>query len=391
MAFKMKRGSVSLRSSSRITPITTRQSPLRQETGVPTTVSLEGEQLNVSQEGVTNASYTPATPTTGDMTNLPGSEENMSEDKWKEFEDAPCGSPNKTCENPVCKNDCGCFPNAPGCKGEGGGEGTEGNEGSTSLTMPGDNRTRNVVGQRVLRKNVGTQMSGGRKLNRLKNNANRNIRKAIRKGVAPDPRDVRILSGSQTINMDHYNAAEDVAGRGTRSIFSGEGSDGFIAANQGNGKDQKYGKELYAEAERLLAINPDQDKNSQAFADLVNKNVTANINSQEQEREGVGFDPGQYMDNATRRLIRRRGVPGGQGKIDALGGEENFKKRVRPAKVARDKRRADRKSERDAEKAIKAAERKARRDKRKEENESPTKMTVNVTRPSYKMGGFGSK
>ena len=375
MAFKMKRSSVSLRSSSRITPITTKRSPFRQDTdGSGRDISINGGDLNISSETAGVPAIEGTDPVLANYEYKPGTDAQESE-----FE-ARCGKFNKT--NSDAAKEAGCeWPEegetviTPGTEGTPAVEG-ETDLGTTSLTQTSQGAG-NILSPRELRRNYSMAGSNTNKLGRLKDKANRNIRKAIRKGMAVDPADLKIMSGATTGNLDGINLAKDSSG--TRSIYTGVTRGKFLS-NKGEGEDKNMVGALNTEAKRLDALyssteGDDNYMSNQDLADLARANVEKETGADQYKVES-----GQFLSDRTRKLMKRKGHDttryGKHGMVKKDRNKVNkLNKRLENNDGMSDKRK----------------ERIKKRIKRKGGGDSPTKMTVNVTRPSYKMGGFGSK
>jgi len=382
MAFKMKRSSVSLRSSSRITPITTKRSPLRQdpEDESGRNISISGGDLNIESttEGV------PAIPGTdpvlGNYNYTPGTV-----DQENEF-DKRCGKYNKTNSKEAALDGCTWGDEGeeivitPGTEGTPAVEGTS-DLGTTSLTQTSQGAG-NILSPRELRRNYSMASSNTNRLGRLKDKANRNIRKAIRKGMKPDPTDLKIMSGATTGNLDGINLAKDSSG--TKSIYTGVTRGKFLS-NKGEGEDTNMVGALNTEAKRLDALysskeGDDNYMSNQDLADLARANVEKETGADQYKVES-----GQFLSDRTRKLMKRKGhdttqygehgmVKKDRNKVNKLNKRLKDNDGMSDKRIARIKKRIKKKGGTPAKQLA-----------------SPMNMTVNVTKPSYKMGGFGSK
>ena len=379
MAFKMRRSGMQLRSTTSTKPITTRfSSPLHQEFDIST----EGDTLNISQTTGENIDGEVVPQDIGggggdptpeqEKANLEHYERQEREGVCYQFVEGSGSIHAGKCEaqglviNPNAKNRSECCMTPPKTN-----ETT--NTGEAELKIPGGSTPRtNILSPRELRMNMRMRQSASNRTRRLKAAANRNIRKALRKGQKPDQNDLRILSGEDLGDFRGINLFQDSSG--TTSIFSKQKREAFQQNPGGQTIDPKsYVKELEIEAKRLRDAG--FEGTSQELANMARSNVNANIESSGFEFDS-GVEAGQYLDDRTKKVMDKFGYDTSQFGENAM----NRRAKKQTNRLNRRLKRNKNMSE----------ERKARIKRRIERRGgTPVKMSIELTRPSYKQKGFG--
>ena len=373
MAFKMRRSGMQLRSTTSTKPITTRfSSPLHQEFDIST----EGDNLIVSTEG--DLQEQEGIPVDRETDRVYADEEKACNEarRKKYFPNDPEGF-KAECDG-YKKSTITCPDGAEPIINEAGdavcpSTGGPGDEGQSQLKIPGGSTPRtNILSPRELRMNMRMRQSASNRTRRLKAAANRNIRKELRKGQKPDQNDLRILSGEDLGDFRGINLFQDSSG--TTSIFSKQKREAFQQNPGGKTMDPKsYVNELEIEAKRLR----DQgfEGTSQELANMARSNVNANIESSGFEFDS-GIEAGQYLDDKTKRVMGKFGYD------TSAFGDNAMNKRARKQTNRLNRRLKNNKGM--------SAERKARIQRRiKRKGGTPVKMSIELTRPSYKQKCYG--
>jgi len=258
---------------------------------------------------------------------------------------------------------------------------------SESLEVNEDGTSMRPLTNREVRMNQRmVDRSSARMQNDL-NNANRRIRKAIRKGMPPLQSDLKMVSGESMGGLDpNFNPYLHTSG--SKSIYTGvhRGAQNF----ESGGVNMNFNDEVQAAADKSM-LAKGFEKNSdgkyfdpndpnkvieQSFLDGVMKDAKASVNTAREERGSYTVKDGQYLNNKTKRKLRKSGYKEGdkfgQG---TLGSLEDTSGRTRKLQ----------------QKAKNASARKKERINRriKRRGGTPVKMSIELTRPSYKQKGFG--
>ena len=374
MAFKMRRSGMQLRSTTSTKPITTRfSSPLHQQ------VSQEGGDVVISAEydgdpvNDIDRSQDPNRPSSGSGGGGSKPCPNIDPDlTWAEFSKLECDShPCMTCENSRCVNTEYCKKKAAGELDEPGPSETEEARGRVDVDVSTP-RT-NILTPRERRRNQRMVAGGERRNESLIKGANRRIRRAIRAGREPSQGDLQIVSGAALGNLEGINIAQDSAG--TRSIFTGYQTNAFQQNPGGQVDQQNYNDQLQENIERIKSDEKYIGDDGRPDLDAIMADARSMTRENFEGKNVVdGYvRTGQYLDDRTKKILRRRGYDSSSGYGD-LGSE---KARKLQNKL---KRKGDQMSE-------KRKRRINRRIARK--GGTPIKMSVELTRPSYKMKGFG--
>jgi len=412
MAFKMKRAGMSLRSSTSIQPKLTnieQSSPLQMKGHAsPFKQDPIVEAIEISQDGSGNPVDTSQMTSEGGGNNdkLESDSEGGGGDSpgcgghtWASFAAAPCpdGSANEdpciTCANSRCKdNDY--------CKGGGVGRTESTEEDSMSRIDKGEQGPRtNILSPRSMRRNERMLRKGSQGDERNIKLANRNIRQAIRRGRTPNENDLETISGKNLGNYDGLNTKMDQSAYD--NWFTGQQVQGFQTMPGGEvGPDANYNDQLKTIAEELYAANPDLtlEQLEKESMDKLDRDIAT--------RSGdTRVQDGKYLDRRTRNLMESRDVDTSKyGDYGKRG--KSQKKKDRDARkvtgLTNKLKSASKGGKFDPDNEAGISRSQYDRTKRKSKKRggdvsafkkkgSPMHMTVNVTKPSYKMGGFGSK
>ena len=311
----------------------------------------------------------------------------MSDEKWTKF----CN------ENP-CHRACDTqFGQCQDTDGE-----TQTGEGQLSVTTP--ESTGNMLTPREMRRNYRATDIFRRRQEDLIRRANKDYRQAIRRGETPPPGVMKILSGEYLGNMDGVNQGQ--ASTGTTNLFTGQETRKFNPKNGGSEKNLKaelnneLQKPEYAKMDPKEAIK----KAEQIVSDAYIAGGKVNV-----------YNPGQYLSKRSRNLSDNRGLTpddfgdyGLKGRsqrkkdYDArkvTGYEEDLMKGVTEIQGAEkgepkyqyDPNNEDGMSKRKYDQLKRKITKRRGKNSAFKKKDSPINMTVNITKPSYKMGGFGSK
>jgi len=275
-------------------------------------------------------------------------------------------------------------------------------EASGLVSSPGGTTPRtNILTPREMRRNMRMMRISSNGTERLKKIANRNVRQAIRRGEAPDEKDMNILSGESLGSLDGINIMQDSTG--TTNLFTKQQTSAF-QQNPGGEKieDETYQNELEAQLKLLQADDTEYDS-MEAVMKKAKENTRAELGIGKRGQKGV--KAGQYLTNRTKRTMRRRNV-----QPDGVDTKKSGRSQRRKDSDARDVTKYTKRLEGVSKSnkfdpdnkegmSRKKYDRINRRLKKNKDDgkspfkkkESPMHMTVNVTKPSYKMGGFGSK
>jgi hypothetical protein len=410
MAFKMKRAGMSLRSSTSIQPKLTnieQSSPL-QKKGHATPFKQIVEAIEISQDSsgkpvdtsqITRGENLDNSREEGSGEGGGGSSPGCGGHTWASFAALDCpsaddpGDPCLTCANEKCKNNDFCKSG-----GVGRAESTE--EESMSRIDKGVQGPRtNILSPRSMRRNERMLRKGSQGDERNIKLANRNIRQAIRRGKTPNENDLAIISGQALGNYDGLNTKQDQSAYD--NWFTGQKVQGFQTMPGGEvGPDVNYNDQLKTIAEELYAANPDLtlEQLEKESMDKLDKDIAT--------RSGdTRVQDGKYLSRRTRNLMESRDVDTSKyGDYGKRGKSQKRKDRdARKVTGLTDKLKSASKGGKfdpDNEAGISRSQydRTKRKSKKRggdvsafKKKGSPMHMTVNVTKPSYKMGGFGSK
>ena len=275
-------------------------------------------------------------------------------------------------------------------------------EASGIVQGPGGTTPRtNILTPREMRRNMRMRRFASDGSERLKKKANRNIRQAIRRGESPDQGDLDILSGEDLGNLDGINIMQDSTG--TTNLFTKQQTSAFQQNPGGETIDpQVYQKELDAQLTLIEQGDVEYD-DMEATMKAAEAATQASLGVGSKGQSGV--EQGQYLTNRTRRTMRRNNADMEDAGVNKNDKVSERKRDSNKRKVTKYKDKL--KGSVDAEgnyvkKEGGISKKKYDRLKRKAKDKggdvsafkkkgSPMHMTVNVTKPSYKMGGFGSK
>ena len=403
MGFKMRRSGMSIRSTTRIQPQLTNLQ------------SSQSSPIHQQEEGIVEAKFNPDGSVNLNASR-PGEGGRGSDGAFgracKGINDGSTGI------DPVTKKPFKCSrdPNyvrptaTPGYE----------DEENYSLSMDTPETSGNMLTPREMRRNFRATDIFRRRQEDLIRKANKDYRQAIRRGQEPAPGVMKILSGEYLGNMDGVNQGQ--ASTGTTNLFTGTKTPKFNPKNGGSEVD--LNKRLFAETERIVA-------EKEAAGEVAGKDYQLS-DIKEQAKQTVSdsyikegkvnvYDPGKHLSERSRRLSDNRGLTpddfgdyGLKGRsqrkkdYDArkvTGYTEDLMKGVIENKNAKDKdgkptgkpkyqydpNNEDGMSKKEYDR-LKRKITKRRGDKSAfKQKDSPINMTVNITKPSYKMGGFGSK
>ena len=260
----------------------------------------------------------------------------------------------------------------------------------------------NILTPREMRRNMRMMRFASDGNERLKKKANRNIRQAIRRGEAPDQVDMDILSGKALGSLDGINIQQDSTG--TTNIWTKQRTSAFQQNPGGEKIDPVvYQEQLKKEAD-ILAASGDyggEEGDSQKMMDQARLNTEKNLST---DSSGTKYEDGQYMTDRTKRTMRRNnadmsktGKKRGQSQKKMDRNARSVTKYTAKLKGASKNGKFDPDNEAGMSKKQYDRINRKYRDKSTDnkspfkKKESPMHMTVNLTKPSYKMGGFGSK
>lgn len=393
MSFKMKRAGMNLRSTTGIQPqlSNVQSSPFKQAPVPQVTMGDNGEvQANLDTPAVP-----PTEPTTGDDGSFGRA--------CKGINDGSTQVDTVTGKKIKCTRSTDPNYTPPVTT-----EGTEGTEatsdvGTGRVEGPGGTTPRtNILTPREMRRNQRMVRLSSRGNEDAKRLANRNIRQAVRRGESPDQGDLDILSGKSLGNLDGINVMQDSTG--TTNLWTKQKTAAFQQNPGGEEMDPEvYQAELMKQAQTLSESGDYGDGDMQKMMDEAAKLTKAGLNVGE---DGKQYDAGQYLTNRTRRTMKRYDAD----MKDAGDYKDNKKSQKKKDRHARQVKNisSDLKQvvdsdgnfnpKNEAGMSKKKYDRKKRRITKKggdvsafKKKGSPMHMTVNVTKPSYKMGGFGSK
>jgi hypothetical protein len=421
MAFKMKRSGMNLRSTTSIQPKLTDvqlggfmaddTSPLKQ-TNPPIQVSTN-EKGGV--DAITKATlegdpiFPPETPSTSDACEDPNSAACKEYNTHKELEGKdPCYQYDWNGGSQSCGEGYERNPNPTGgdrntCCMKAGQSSTSEDTGTARVEQGGGTTPRtNILTPREMRRNMRMMRFASDGNERLKKKANRNIRQAIRRGETPDQLDMDILSGKALGNMDGINIQQDSTG--TTNIWTKQRTSAFQQNPGGEKIDPVvYQEQLKKEADILAASGEygNEEGDAQKMMDQARLNTEKNLST---DSSGTKYEDGQYMTDRTKRTMRRNnadmsktGKKRGQSQKKMDRNARSVTKYTAKLKGASKNGKFDPDNEAGMSKKQYDRINRKYRDKSTDnkspfkKKESPVHMTVNVTKPSYKMGGFGSK
>ena len=388
MGFKMRRSGMSLRSTTRIQPQLTnlqsnQGSPIHQD-------EIVGAEFNPTTYQETDSGVSGQRSSDGSSSlygEISSGGKQMDDDKWIKFcEDNPC---HRACHTQ--------FGQCPETDGE-----TQTGEGQLSVTTP--ETSGNMLTPREMRRNYRATDIFRRRQEDLIRRANKDYRQAIRRGETPPPGVMKILSGEYLGNMDGVNQGQ--ASTGTTNLFTGQKTRKFNPKNGGSEKNLKaelnneLQKPEYAKMDPKEAIK----KAEQIVSDAYIAGGKVNV-----------YNPGQYLSKRSRNLSDNRGLTPddfgdyglkgrSQRKVDkdarrVTGYKEDLMKGVIENQNAKkdepkyqyDPNNEDGMSKKEYDRLKRKITKRRGDNSAFKQKDSPINMTVNITKPSYKMGGFGSK
>lgn len=416
MAFKMKRAGMSLRSSTNIQPQLTNvergmqmSSPFKRET--PPEAETEGDQAKFNRTLNDDGSISIDKNEEGGTSLVPKVHTGIGAcDKLKKGDNLATDSA-KCKEYIKSKNKCAGLTQeelmdpANGCTGHAMDEITTPDvldEASGIVRGPGGTTPRtNILTPREMRRNMRMTRFATDGAERLKKKANRNIRQAIRRGEEPDALDLKILSGEALGNLDGINIMQDSTG--TTNLFTKQQTSAFQQNPGGETIDPKvYQKELDAQLTKIEQGDVEYDDMA-AVMKAAEEATQASLGVGSKGQTGI--EAGKYMTNRTKRTMRRNNVDDtkystkkrGQSQKRIDSDARKVTKYTTKLKGVTKNGKFDPKNEEGM--SRKSYDRLNRKYKKRSKDGkspftkkgSPMHMTVNVTKPSYKMGGFGSK
>ena len=396
MAFKMKRSNMSLRSTTRIQPQLTnlqskKDSPIQQNDDGIVEAVFNPTTYEPSGSGVSGTRSSDGSP--GGESSLYGEIINdgkeMDDDKWIKFcDENPC--------HVACDKQFGQCPDSDPIEPV-----TETGEGELMVDKP--EVQGNMLTPREMRRNARSADMFRKRQEDLIRRANKDFRQATRRGQSHDPDSayMKILSGELLGNMDGVNIGQ--ASTGTTNLFTGQKTYKFNPKS-GGGKEnlqeqlnKELQKEEYSTMDPKEGIKLAQQRVSDAYIGSNKVKV---------------FNQGQHLSSRSRSLADNRNYDTSQYGDFGLAGKSQKRR-------DRDNRQAEQLAEQlnaaqsqfgdddkftETEDGIsrkkydrlkreynKKTDSETRKESAFKQKQSPINMTVNVTKPSYKMGGFGSK
>tara|TARA_R110002020_G_scaffold244868_1_gene458542 strand:+ start:2400 stop:3653 length:1254 start_codon:yes stop_codon:yes gene_type:complete len=416
MAFKMKRSGVQLRSTTRVAPELTKfqssSSPLHQ-----VTIGGKGEEV-VNYDNIlagSDPSFQEEKPSSNDACADPNSAacKKYLEHK-KTVENDPCYQYTRS-DNPITC-DPGYTLNPNPTKGDRGSccvkEGSDPIEENEigEYSMPGQGKTpkSHILNPREMRRNMRMMRIGSDGDERLIKKANRNIRQAIRRGQSPSENDLAIISGVALGNYDGINIKQDSSGY--RDWFTGQVYKSVQTNPGGEERGDINMNQRLREISQQLA--QEGDYSGEGAAARLKKDAMAQI--KKEARQNVlnsddRYAEGKYLDSRTRRTMDRYDLENQERFGDYGKKGRSQKKRDRDARYVtkyKDELKSaatpdsdgNYKYNPDNEAGIsrKKYDKLKRKTKKRrgdasafKKKETPIKMTVQLTKPSYKMKGFG--
>jgi hypothetical protein len=398
MGFKMRRSGMSLRSTTRIQPQLTnlqssQSSPIHQQVDAEFVASQVDQGRNDDGSVNLNASR-------------PGEGGRKSDGAFGRAcgsrNDGSVGTDPETGKRFKCSRD----PNyvrpteTPGYE----------DEENYSLSMDTPETSGNMLTPREMRRNYRATDIFRRRQEDLIRRANKDYRQAIRRGQKPPPGVMKILSGEYLGNMDGVNQGQ--ASTGTTNLFTGQKTFKFNPKTGGGKKD--LNDALATETARLIAAKEEAGEKFELSDIKKQATQTVSDNYIAEGKVNV-YNQGQYLSERSRRLSDNRGLTPedfgdyglkgrSQRRVDndslkVKGYKEDLMKGVIENQNAKD---GEPKYQYDPNNKEGMSEKDYLRLKRKitkkrgdnsafKQKDSPINMTVNITKPSYKMGGFGSK
>jgi hypothetical protein len=399
MGFKMRRSGMSLRSTTRIQPQLTnlqanQSSPLHQE---QVDATFDGSQVQQSRGDNNEVVLDGSRPGEGGR----GSDGAFGR-ACGSRNDGSVGTDPQTGKRFKCSRD----PNYVRPTET---EGFEDEE-SYSLSMDTPETSGNMLTPREMRRNYRATDIFRRRQEDLIRRANKDYRQAIRRGETPPPGVMKILSGEYLGNMDGVNQGQ--ASTGTTNLFTGQRTIKYNPKTGGGKKD--LNDALAAETARLIAAKKESGEKFELSEIKEQAQQTVSDNFIKEGKVNV-YNPGQYLSKRSRSLSDNRGLTPDDFGDYGLKGRSTRKKDYDARKVTgytedlmkgvienQNAKDGEPKYQYDPNNEEGMSKRKYDQLKRKitkkrgdnsafKKKDSPINMTVNITKPSYKMGGFGSK
>jgi len=390
MAFKMKRAGINLRSTTRVAPQLTKyqgSSPFHQAD--ITVKDVEDPNAPVDIQGVVVNDTTQEGTKVDRKTDKVYAEEEKActEARRKKFFPndpegfkADCDRYKKstiTCPDgakPIL-NDSG-DPVCPGGKSE------DISNVTGNYTSPGQMQPlTHILTPREMRRNQRMMRIGSDGDERLIKKANKNIRQAIRRGQEPNANDLAIISGQALGNYDGLNMKQDSSGY--QDWFTGQQFKSVQTMPGGEMSEPENFNDLVRnKAKSLYAADPSKYPDEASLLAAAEK-------ATERERTilGDGTDDrvkeGKHLTRKTRRLMENRNYDTSNfGEFGKKG--KSQKRRDREKRQVTDLRKkasADNISQKEKDRLNR---------KIRKKGGTPVKMSIELTRPSYKMKGFGN-
>ena len=401
MAFKMRRSDMNLGSPMTIQPQLTKLQSQQKESPL----QMKGHASPFKQENIVGADYGETTYAPGGS-GVRGSRQSeggsnttgttydgdnfASKERWIEI-----------CKDKPCHVDCKkTFPE--GCPDTAG----DTQEGEGSLEMDTPETSGNMLTPREMRRNTRAADIFRRRQEDLIRRANKDFRQATRRGQEHDPNSMymKILSGEALGDMDGVNIGQ--ASTGTTNLFTGQKTYKFNPKTGGG--QENLDSELNAELQKEEYSKMDPKEGIKLAQQRVSDAYT-------QSGKVKVFNQGQHLTSRSRGLADDRNYDTdnygdfGKEKVSSRKRDSNARKVTgytedlmkgvienQDAKDGEPKYQYDPNNEEGMSK--KKYDRLKRKTKKRggdssafKKKASPMHMTVNVTKPSYKMGGFGSK
>jgi len=385
----MKRSGMQLRSTTRVAPeLTKYSSPFHQEDDAIIEANIGGDpeitpNTNLNEGGRTFRKCCPRyskTPYTSTVEGCNGYQCKFAD----EGDYDPCAS-KAPCADGKQKQ---VSADGKSCNCVGTGESTT-IDASESLEVNEPGTSMRPLTNREVRMNMRMINRGAAREGKLVAAANRRIRKAIRRGTPINPSDEAIVSGQALGQLDpNFNPYLHTSG--SKSIYTGmqRGAQNF----ESGGRDENYNAQVQSAADKMMAEkgykkNADgkydfgnmSQEEGQKILDQTISDAKASVDTSLGSGSGRNIYAGQFLNDRTKRLARRKGFQSG-GSLGNLASQNDQLKAQR----------LQNKLDTNTEMSDKRRARIQKRIKKKGgTKKTPVKMSIELTRPSYKMKGFG--
>ena len=400
MAFKMRRSDMNLGSPMTIQPQLTKLQSQQKESPL----QMKGHASPFKQD-IVGADYGDTSYAPGDTSGVSGQRSSegssglygeissggkqMSDEKWLKFcNEKPC--------HRACDKQFGQCPDTPGDKQEG--------EGSLEMDTP--ETSGNMLTPREMRRNTRAADIFRRRQEDLIRRANKDFRQATRRGQEHDPNSMymKILSGEALGDMDGVNIGQ--ASTGTTNLFTGQKTYKFNPKTGGGQENldselnAELQKEEYSKMDPKEGIKLAQQRVSDAYTQSGKVKVYNEGQHLTSRSRGLAddrnYDTDSYGDFGKEKVSSRKQDSNARkvtGYTDDLmkGVIENQDAKDGEPKYQYDPNNKEGMSKKKYDRLKRKTKKRGGDSSAFKKKASPMQMTVNITKPSYKMGGFGSK